>query len=56
VRQAYFSYLSEYTVAWIAAETDHGFELGQKWIQSDIETIASAGLGTLAYLRSSTRR
>jgi 3-methyladenine DNA glycosylase AlkD len=49
VSQAYFSYLSEYTVPWVAAETVYGFELGLKWIQSDIETIASAGWGTLAY-------
>jgi 3-methyladenine DNA glycosylase AlkD len=49
VGQAYFSYLSEYTVPWVAAETEYGFELGLKWIQSDIETIASAGWGTLAY-------
>lgn len=49
VSQAYFSYLSEYTVPWVSAETEHGFQLGLKWIQSDIETIASAGWGTLAY-------
>ncbi|MBL4708370.1 MAG: DNA alkylation repair protein [Flavobacteriales bacterium] len=49
VGQAYFSYLSEYTVPWVAAETEHGFELGLKWIRSDIETVASAGWGTLAY-------
>lgn len=49
VGQAYFSYLSEYTVPWVAAETKYGYELGLKWIQSDIETIASAGWGTLAY-------
>lgn len=49
VKQAYCSYLSEYTVPWIAAETEYGFELGLKWIQSDKETIASAGWGTLAY-------
>lgn len=49
VSQAYFSYLSEYTVPWVAAETEYGFELGLEWIQSDIETIASAGWGTLAY-------
>lgn len=49
VSQAYFSYLSEYAVPWVAAETSYGFELGLKWIQSDIETIASAGWGTLAY-------
>jgi len=49
VGQAYFSYLSEYTVPWVAAETEHGFELGLKWIESDIETVVSAGWGTLAY-------
>lgn len=49
VGQAYFSYLSEYAVPWVAAETSYGFELGLKWIQSDVETIASAGWGTLAY-------
>lgn len=47
--QAYFSYLSEYTVPWVAVETEHGFELGLKWIKSEIETIASSGWGTLAY-------
>ena len=49
VSQAYFSYLSEYTVPWVTAETEFGFELGLKWIQSNVETIASAGWGTLAY-------
>lgn len=47
--QAYFSYLSEYTVPWVAAETSFGLELGLKWIQSDIETTAAAGWSTLAY-------
>ena len=49
VEQAYCSYLSEYTVPWIAAETKFGFELGLKWIKSDTETTAAAGWGTLAY-------
>lgn len=49
VEQAYWSYLSEYTVPWVAAETDFGFELGLEWIESDVETIAAAGWGTLAY-------
>ena len=49
VSQAYWSYLCEYTVPWVAAESEYGFELGLKWIQSDVETIASAGWGTLAY-------
>ena len=50
IGQAYWSYLSEYAVPWVAAETKHGFELGIKWIQSDIETVASAGWGTLIKL------
>lgn len=49
VEQAYWSYLSEYTVPWVAAESKYGFELGQKWINSDKETIAAAGWGTLSY-------
>lgn len=49
VGEAYFSYLSEYTVPWVTAETEFGFELGLKWIQSDIETTAAAGWGTLSY-------
>jgi 3-methyladenine DNA glycosylase AlkD len=49
VDKAYWSYLSEYVVPWVAAETEYGLELGLKWIKSDIETVASAGWGTLAY-------
>lgn len=49
VEKAYWSYLSEYTVPWVAAETDFGFELGLAWIESKEEGIASAGWSTLAY-------
>lgn len=49
VKKAYWSYLSEYTVPWVAAETEYGFELGLKWINSKEEGIASAGWSTLAY-------
>ena len=49
VKKAYWSYLSEYTVPWVAAETPYGFELGLEWIKSKKETIASAGWATLAY-------
>lgn len=49
VSQAYWSYLSEYTVPWVAAETPFGFDLGLEWIESDQETVASAGWATLAY-------
>jgi len=49
VSKAYWSYLCEYVVPWVAAESEYGLELGLKWIKSDQETIASAGWGTLAY-------
>ncbi len=48
VNAAYWSYLSEYTVPWVASETDFGFEIGLEWIKSDVETIAAAGWSTLA--------
>jgi 3-methyladenine DNA glycosylase AlkD len=49
VKNAYWSYLSEYAVPWVAAETDFGFELGLEWIDSSKEEIAAAGWSTLAY-------
>jgi len=48
VKNAYWYYLSEYAVAWVAAETDFGFDIGLEWIDSDDEGIASAGWSTLA--------
>lgn len=48
VKQAYWSFLSEYAVPWVAAETTFGFDLGLEWITSDVETIASAGWSTLS--------
>ena len=52
VKKAYWYYLSEYAVAWVAAETDFGFDLGIEWIESDNEGIASAGWSTLANFAS----
>ena len=49
--QAYWYYLSEFAVPWIAAETKHGFELGLKWIESDQERLASAGWSNIGQLR-----
>lgn len=49
VNQAYWYYLSEYAVPWVAAETQYGFQLGLKWIRSKKEQTASAGWATLAY-------
>jgi 3-methyladenine DNA glycosylase AlkD len=40
--------ISEYTVAWVAAESEYGWELGMKWIESPKENIASAGWNTLS--------
>lgn len=48
VENAYWYYLSEYAVPWVASETVFGFELGLKWIQSGKENIAAAGWSTLA--------
>lgn len=48
VENAYWSYLSEYTVPWVAAETDFGFELGLEWIRSEKENISAAGWSTLS--------
>lgn len=48
VEKAYWYYISEYTVPWISAESAHALELALEWIESDKETIASAGWSTLA--------
>lgn len=42
--------LSEYTVAWIAAESDHGWQLGLQWIDSKEASVQSSGWATLANL------
>ena len=38
----------ECTVAWVAAESPHGWALGLEWIESDRESIAAAGWATLS--------
>jgi len=35
VKKAYWYYLSEYPVAWTAAESNFGWELALEWINSD---------------------
>jgi 3-methyladenine DNA glycosylase AlkD len=52
VKKAYWTMLSDYTVAWVAAESSHGFELAREWIGSADERIASAGWCTLSSLMS----
>lgn len=48
--KAYWYMLSEYTVAWVAAESDYGWDLALAWIRSDQEMMASAGWATLSSL------
>lgn len=50
VKAASWHMISEYTVPWIAAESDHGWEMGLKWIDSKNDRIASSGWNTLASL------
>jgi len=45
---AYWYMISEYTVAWVAAESRYALELALDWIDSDKENIASAGWATLS--------
>ena len=45
---ATWSMLSEYTVAWTAAESRFAVELGLMWIDSKKESIAASGWNTLA--------
>lgn len=42
--------ISEYTVPWVAAESAHGWELAQKWIDSRDEKTAACGWTTLSNL------
>jgi len=42
----------EYTVAWVAAESNYGFELAKEWINSEDENTATAGWATLTSLVS----
>jgi hypothetical protein len=46
------SLLSEYTVAWVAAESAHGRELTLEWIESKKESVAACGWATLIGLVS----
>lgn len=54
VEQAYWYMISEYTVAWVAAESQFGWELAAEWIESDNEMIAAAGWSTYSSLLSIT--
>jgi 3-methyladenine DNA glycosylase AlkD len=45
---AYWYMLSEYSVAWTAAESSYGWELALEWIESEKENIASTGWSALS--------
>lgn len=47
IKQALSTNISEYTVPWIAAESNFGFELAMQWIDDKKEFIAAAGWCTL---------
>lgn len=49
VKGASWYMLSEYSVAWVAAESAHGWEMGLEWIDSKEEQIATAGWATLSH-------
>ena len=42
--------VGEYTVAWIAAESEYGWELAMDWINAEKETLQASGWATLASL------
>lgn len=48
VKNAYWYYIAEYAVPWVAAESQYGWELAMEWIDSEQENIASAGWATLS--------
>jgi 3-methyladenine DNA glycosylase AlkD len=50
VETAHCPMLSEYTVPWVAAESQHGRELALEWIESKKEGVAAAGWATLGGL------
>jgi 3-methyladenine DNA glycosylase AlkD len=50
VERASCSGIAEYTVAWVASESGHGYDLALEWIDSDNERVESAGWSTLGSL------
>jgi hypothetical protein len=46
-RTATWSMISEYTVAWVAAENPHGWELALEWIDSPEDKFSATGWCTL---------
>lgn len=48
VKAAYWYMLSEYTVAWVTAESPYALKLAREWIQAEEEMVAVAGWSTFA--------
>ena len=48
VENAYWYYLSEFTVPWVASETPYGYDLALQWVKSDKVNIQAAGWSTLS--------
>ncbi len=48
VKAADWMWLSEYTVAWVAAESSHARDLALKWMDAKKESIASSGWNAYA--------
>jgi 3-methyladenine DNA glycosylase AlkD len=55
VKGASWYMLSEYAVAWVAAESVHGWEMGLEWIDSKDEQIATAGWASLSHTLALTQ-
>jgi 3-methyladenine DNA glycosylase AlkD len=54
VQKAYWYMIAEYTVPWVAAESDYGLELAREWMESEDEMIACSGWSTYANYLSIT--
>ncbi len=52
IKQAVSTNISEYTVPWITAETNFGYDLAMEWIDAKEEFIAAAGWSTFSSLVS----
>lgn len=48
--EAYWYYLNEYTVPWIAADSPYGQELAMKWIEDSNPQLQASGWSTLGSL------
>ena len=54
VKAATSTMIIEYTVPWIAAESQFGYELGMQWIDDKKDSIATAGWATLSSVMAVT--